>query len=68
MKHIFENSTSLSSAEYDTVEKILTITFNSGSSYRYADVPKEVYQELIEAKSAGKFFQTYIKPVYKLVQ
>lgn len=68
MKHIFANSTSLNSAEYDAIDKILTVTFNSGSSYRYADVPKEVYQELIEAKSAGKFFQAYIKGQYKVVE
>lgn len=67
MHHDFKDSTSISSADYDIVEKILTITFNSGSSYRYADVPKEVYQELTEARSAGKFFQQYIKPVYKVL-
>lgn len=68
MKHIFENSSSISSAEYDTVDNVLSVMFNSGKTYRYADVPKEIYQELIEARSAGKFFQAYIKPVYKVVE
>lgn len=68
MQHNFENSSSLKSAEYDSTDKILTITFNSGSSYRYRDVPKEVYQELIEAKSAGKFFQSYIKSKYVVIE
>lgn len=68
MKHIFENSSSISSAEYDTVDNVLSVTFNSGKTYRYADVPKEIYQELIEARSAGKFFQSYIKAQYKVME
>jgi len=68
MRHEFENSTSLRFAEYDTVDSVLTIGFQSGKDYRYADVPKDVYQELVEAKSAGKFFISCIKNNYKLVQ
>lgn len=68
MRHDFTNSSSLSYAEYDTVDKVLTVMFTSGKPYRYADVPKEVYQELTEAKSAGKFFQAYIKGRYKVIE
>ena len=68
MRHDFENSTSLKYAEYDSTDKILTVCFTSGKEYKYADVPKEIYQELIEAKSAGKFFQSYIKSTYKVIE
>lgn len=68
MRHDFTNSSSLSYAEYDTVDKVLTVMFTSGKPYRYADFPREVYQELTEAKSAGKFFQQYIKAQYKVIQ
>lgn len=68
MRHDFTNSTSLRYAEYDSADKVLTICFSSGKEYKYADVPKDVYQELIEAQSAGKFFQQYVKPYYKVIE
>lgn len=52
MRHDFTNSTSLRYAEYDSTDKVLTICFSSGKEYKYADVPKDVYQELIEAQSS----------------
>lgn len=68
MRHDFTNSTSLRYAEYDSTDKILTICFSSGNEYKYADVSKDIYHELIEAKSAGKFFQQYIKPYYRVIE
>ena len=52
----FENSTMLDSCSYDDESEELTVTFNGGKSYIYIDVPRRVYDELIEAKSAGKYF------------
>lgn len=56
LKFVFQNSTMLSSCDYDTEVKELTVTFNGGKSYTYIDVPKLVYNELCDAKSAGKYF------------
>lgn len=66
MRHEFKDSTSLSYAEYNEAEKILTVCFTSGKEYLYEDVPKEIYDDLIAAPSAGRFFQSRIKSVYKL--
>ena len=46
----------LDSCSYDDENEELTVTFNGGKSYTYIDVPRRVYDELIEAKSAGKYF------------
>lgn len=43
----------------------LTIQFKSGKSYQYEDVPLDVQQGLINAKSAGKYFATEIRPVFE---
>lgn len=55
LNHSFE-SAMLSTCDYDTEAKELTVTFNGGKSYTYIDVPRRTYDELIEAKSAGRYF------------
>ena len=67
MRHDFTNSTSLRYADYDEAEKVLTVCFASGKEYMYEDVPKDIYQNLIDANSAGKYFQSVIKPKYKVI-
>lgn len=44
-------SSHLSEMKYDDDTKILEITFNNGSTYRYQDVPKGVYKELAEEQN-----------------
>lgn len=50
---------------YDESEKLLTLTFNSGGAYSYKDVPKEVFDALLAAESAGKYFHAHIKGKYE---
>lgn len=57
LQHSFD-SAMLSSAEYDTETKELTVTFNGGKSYVYVDVDRSTYIGLIEAPSAGKYFNS----------
>jgi hypothetical protein len=52
----FENSSMLSSCDYNDESEELTVTFTNGKSYTYIDVPRRTYDELIDAKSAGKYF------------
>lgn len=66
--HTFENSNSIQSCDYDDENQVLTITFVRGKSYKYADVPKPVYEDLKDAESPGRYFQSYIKNVYKVVE
>lgn len=68
MRHDFKNSSSLAYAEFDNNDKILTICFQSGKEYRYDEVSKHVYDELIEADSPGRYFQANIKPYYKVIE
>lgn len=58
MKHAFENSTMLASCEYNNETKELTVTFANGKDYVYKDVDKSIYNALIGAASAGKYFNS----------
>lgn len=55
-RYQFTNSSMLASCEYDTVTKELIVTFTNGKDYIYVDVDKQTYEDLINAPSAGKFF------------
>lgn len=49
---------------YKFASKSLKITFKSGATYEYYDVPKEVVDGLSKADSLGKYFDNNIKGVY----
>jgi hypothetical protein len=54
-------SSTIKSAEYDDDVRELDITFTSGKTYRYFNVPLEIYAEFLDAGSRGKFFNDNIK-------
>lgn len=49
---------------YIKSKKLLTITFNSGATYEYYDVPTEVIDGTTQADSLGKYFDKNIKGIY----
>lgn len=49
---------------YIKSKKLLTITFNSGATYEYYDVPTEVIDGITQAYSLGKYFDKNIKGIY----
>lgn len=54
-------SSNLDHVGYDDEKEVLDITFLSGSTYRYYDVPYDVYQGLVDATSKGRFFWRNIR-------
>ena len=57
----FPGSSNLASATYDPDVEDLTITFQSGDSYIYRNVPPSVYRGLQSAPSAGSYLHRQIK-------
>ena len=59
------NSSNLKSASYDEATKIMIVNFQNGTSYRYANVPEELWSRfettVNENGSAGKFFHANIR-------
>lgn len=52
------------SVGYDPVGELLEIEFNTGSVYQYAEVPEEIYRELMAAESKGSYMHDYILEQY----
>ncbi len=49
---------------YDAEKSELIVTFPSGKSYVYEDVPADVYAALCAAESKGRFFNAHIRDDY----
>jgi len=48
--------------DYDTQE--LYITFVKGDTYKYDNVPEQVFKEFLEASSVGKYYIVNIRGQY----
>ena len=50
--------------QYDTVSMQLTVTFASGGTYVYQDVPFEVAQDLRRVVNQGEYFAKHVRNQY----
>jgi hypothetical protein len=53
---------------YDEESETLEVVFNSGKIYHYLEVPREVYEELMESDSKGGYMRDLIIDCYPYVQ
>jgi hypothetical protein len=58
------SSSNLRAAGYDPASRTLTIEFNGGRTYRYANVPIQIYNGLLSAPSHGRYFHQWIRDRY----
>ena len=58
-------SSALTWTAYDKETRNLDIRFVSGRTYRYSNVPPDLYESLLAAASKGAFFNAEIKDKYK---
>ena len=58
------SSSVLASASYDPETREMELTFTSGRSYTYNEVPQETFDALASAPSAGRYFNNFIKDIY----
>lgn len=63
-------SSNVASIGHAPKARVLYVTFNGGALYRYADVPRFVYEGLLNAKSVGSMLAKTVKGIYdyELVQ
>jgi hypothetical protein len=61
-------SSTMTGVEYDDETRELDILFSSGKTYRYFDVPAEVYAMLLDAESKGQYFNEEIKGAYRYAE
>lgn len=57
-------SSNIASIGYDEPSQTLEVEFLSGTIYQYYGVPQNVYDQLMQDGSKGRFLNTYIKNAY----
>ena len=58
------DSSMLVAVGYDEATKELRVIFKPGDTYRYLNVPKSVYIELMKAESKGSYLKTHVIDVF----
>lgn len=67
-KLTFSKSSSVTAVEYDGEKKELFVTFKSGKTYKYLDVPAEVYEgckSTEEGFSIGKYINSNVAKAFE---
>jgi len=57
-------SSNIASIGYDEGTETLAVEFLNGTVYQYYNVPVNMYEQLMQAASKGRFLNTYIKNAY----
>ncbi len=58
-------SSCLNSVGYDPKRQILEVEFVDGDVYQYFDVPRQTYEEFLQAESMGQFMNWRIKERFR---
>lgn len=64
MQRQFVSSSNLYSVGYEQKSETLEIEFRGGGVYQYYNVPRNIFDHLMNAGSKGKFFHVYIRYGY----
>lgn len=61
----FTDSTNVKQIRYSEEQKIMQVTFTSGTTYQYFDVSPRTWDAALQASSIGTFISNSIKGKYK---
>jgi hypothetical protein len=64
----FVESSMIQAFGYDEGNETLLVIFNSGKTYQYSEVPKDIYEELLAADSKGSYMRSCVIDCYPRVQ
>lgn len=53
-------SSMLAAVGYDASLRALVVLYNSGKAYQYLEVPPDIFQGLLEARSKGRFMLDHV--------
>ena len=64
MQKYGDASSNISSVGYDSATETLEVEFWSGSVYQYYNVPENMYEQLMQSSSKGRFLHVHIRNTY----
>lgn len=60
-----EQSSTVKRFAYDGEKHVLTVEFKPGATYRYANVPQDVFDQMQGAESVGRLLAQSVKGKFK---
>jgi len=58
-------SSNITRFSYDENNQVLMVEFKRGELYNYFDVPKIIFDQMIQAASKGQFLSQNVKKTYR---
>ena len=58
-------SSLLAGVAYDHDQAVLQLEFRAGTVYQYFQVPRQTYQDLLQADSKGNYFNHNIRSIFR---
>ncbi len=65
---IYVDSSNIEAIGYEDRSQELHVRFVSGASYIYYDVPRQIFDNLVEATSKGSFLNREVRGVYRFTR
>ena len=62
------SSPRISHVQYDRDARVLIVTFRDSGTFRYFDVPEDIYQDMLSAHTADDYFNANVYGRFKHVQ
>lgn len=62
---IYVDSSNIEAIGYDDEAQELHVQFLSGETYIYHGVPREIFDDMVNAPSKGSYFNREVKGVYE---
>jgi hypothetical protein len=59
------SSEAIASVGYESASCSLEVQFVGGGLYRYYEVPRAIYEELMSADSHGRYFMAHVRDRYR---
>jgi len=57
-------SSNIAEIGYDNEHNVLHVAFHTGSVYAYEDVPYQMYEDMLNAPSVGKYFNENVRDMF----
>lgn len=68
LEMIYVDSSNIEAVGYDDDTQELHVQFLLSGCYIYSDVPREVFDDLINAPSKGSFLNREVKSIYQFMK
>lgn len=65
MEMIPVRSTAISAVGYDAASRRMSIRFRNGGTYTFCNVPENIFNGLLDARSIGRYYDDNIRDRYQ---